>query len=310
MYNIFFRCAILAALFSICLSVFQSEDEEMPLPWKRELELSSPPMTGNDVLIACTLLSRDDAVVIDASSCDTTFDAADNDAVGAFQTAQGIKVTGIFDATTANALLVAHSADGFKDSGFTADSMGYKYKIHVPVYQIRSIETTATLFDAFNKVLLSFTVRAHGWRDDGTQAAWPDYGVDDYGLNEFTPNGNTPTGLVEIDLNSPEPDPQVYGPWPVNRVVRGLEGNAALMLPNLRDGILFHTGNWTTTTEGTWTPLSPMPDSSGCIHGHPSEIERVQDILVNLGVKINENTYSGKNYPYKPQGIAVIELLD
>jgi hypothetical protein len=36
------------------------------------------------------------------------------------------------------------------------------------------------------------------------------------------------TGLVEIDLNSAEPNASVYGPWPVNRVVRGLDGNALL----------------------------------------------------------------------------------
>jgi hypothetical protein len=40
--------------------------------------------------------------------------------------------------------------------------------------------------------------------------------------------GNTITGLVEIDLNSAEPNPAVYGPWPINRIVRGLEGNAQL----------------------------------------------------------------------------------
>lgn len=40
--------------------------------------------------------------------------------------------------------------------------------------------------------------------------------------------GDTVTGLVEIDLNSPEPNPAMYGPWPVNRVVRGLDGNALL----------------------------------------------------------------------------------
>ena len=40
--------------------------------------------------------------------------------------------------------------------------------------------------------------------------------------------GDTVTGLVEIDLNSPEPNPAVYGPWPVNRVVRGPDGNALL----------------------------------------------------------------------------------
>ena len=41
------------------------------------------------------------------------------------------------------------------------------------------------------------------------------------------------TGLVEIDLNSPEPDPTLYGPWPVNRFVRGLDGNALTRMSNL-----------------------------------------------------------------------------
>jgi hypothetical protein len=53
-----------------------------------------------------------------------------------------------------------------------------------------------------------------------------------------------------------------------------------------------------------------MPNSAGCIHGHPEDINRIQEILVSLGVTINPNTYSGKNYPYKPQGIGVIELID
>lgn len=53
-----------------------------------------------------------------------------------------------------------------------------------------------------------------------------------------------------------------------------------------------------------------MPNSAGCIHAHPSEVERIYNILVEQGVKVNPNTYSGKNYPYKPQGIAVIELID
>jgi hypothetical protein len=25
---------------------------------------------------------------------------------------------------------------------------------------------------------------------------------------------------------------------------------------------------------------------------------------------VNDNTFSGKNYPYKPQGVGVIELID
>lgn len=53
-----------------------------------------------------------------------------------------------------------------------------------------------------------------------------------------------------------------------------------------------------------------MPNSSGCIHAHPEDINAIYNILVNLGVKVNPNTYSGKNYPYKPQGVGVIELID
>jgi len=195
------------------------------------------------------------------------------------------------------------------DSGFTAASLGYLYKFHVPVHQNRSIETFATLYDANNNILLSFKTRQHGIRSDGTSQPWPDFGDGDYGLNQFSSSGNTVTGLAEIDLNSPEPNPDVYGPWPINRVVRGLDGNALLLLPNIRDGILIHTGNWSTSTKA-WTPEDPMPDSSGCIHAHPSDVQQIYEILVKIGVKVNPNTYSGKNYPYKPQGICVIELID
>lgn len=80
-------------------------------------------------------------------------------------------------------------------------------------------------------------------------------------------------------------------------------------MPNIRDGILLHTGNWT-TDEVQWTPEKDMPNSSGCIHGHPSDVERIATLLSKLGVKANTNPYSGKNYPYKPQGIAVVEYID
>jgi hypothetical protein len=53
-----------------------------------------------------------------------------------------------------------------------------------------------------------------------------------------------------------------------------------------------------------------MPNSAGCVHGHPEDIHRVADILAGLGVVANENPFSGKNYPFKPQGIAVVELID
>ena len=56
------------------------------------------------------------------------------------------------------------------------------------------------------------------------------------GLNMFSSDGNTPTGLAEIDLNSPEDESKLYGPFPVNRFVRGLRGNAEFLLgPSICD---------------------------------------------------------------------------
>ena len=228
----------------------------MPLPFTRELYLTNDHFEGNDVLIMCNLLSRDDAVQSDAADCDSEFDEKDQEDVLSFQKIQGLETNGIFNAVTAQLLLDLHSADGYRDNGFTAASMGYLYKLNIPVHSNRSIETIGTLFDAYNNVLLKFPVRNHGHRDDGSSEPWPDFGNDDVGLNEFTSNGNSVTGLIEVDLNTPEPDPQLYGPWPVNRYVRGLEGNALLLLPNIRDGILLHTGNWTTEDHGTWDPRS------------------------------------------------------
>jgi hypothetical protein len=81
--------------------------------------------------------------------------------------------------------------------------------------------------------------------------------------------------------------PKLYGPYPVNRAVQGisvsaaqssvarststatandsgtavllfLQGNAAWLIPNIRDGILMHTGEWP-----GWTPPMAMPNSAG-----------------------------------------------
>ena len=82
-----------------------------------------------------------------------------------------------------------------------------------------------------------------------------------------------------------------------------------VVLPNIRDGLLLHTGNWTTDAYN-WTPAEDMPNSSGCIHAHPADIEAIWQKLVALGVVVNDNTFSGKNYPYKAQGVGVIELMD
>jgi peptidoglycan hydrolase-like protein with peptidoglycan-binding domain len=214
---------LLLAFVAQCVSILGS----MPPPFTRELKVTKPSMTGNDVLICQTLVKRDESVDPKLTA-DGVYGDDSAKAVSAFQASIGLKATGVFDEATANKLLELHSDDGVTDSGFTAESMGYLYKFHIPVHKNRSVETTSTLYDAKGKVMLKFTARTHGKRGDGTTAAWPDFGNGDVGLSEFASSGNTVTGLVEIDLNSPEPDPDVYGPWPINRIVRGLDGNALL----------------------------------------------------------------------------------
>lgn len=294
--------------FSFLFVVFQISAAAMPLPFTRELTVTSPMQQGNDVIIAQQLLNREQAVS-PSLNVDGIFGNDCARATKQFQSVVGLKETGTVDSVTAQKLLDLHSADGIKDTGFTAASMGYLYKLYIPVHNNRSVETTARLFDKNNKELLSFRVRTHGYRNDGSHASWPDFGNGDIGLTQLYSNGDTMTGLIEVDLNSPEPDPTSYGPYPVNRFVRGLDGNAQFMLPNIRDGILLHTGNWTTSSK-TWDSSMDMPNSSGCIHAHPEDIEAVYKLLVSNGVVVNNNPFSGKNYPYKPQGIAVIELID
>lgn len=285
----------------------------MPLPWTRELSYSSDAavMSGDDVSITQYLLLRDNAVS-QALLVDGNYNAATASAVSSFQAAHSLPTTGTIDPTSAQLLLDLHSSDGVKDGDWTAASKGYKYKLHIPVHTNRSIETKATLFDAQNNIMHTFTVRAHGHRDnDEGTLPWPDSGSTppDFGLTQFAGNGDTTTGIIEVDLNSAEPNATLYGPWPVNRFVRGLEGNAKFLLPYLRDGQLLHTGNWS-TAQVTWDPTMDMPNSSGCLHAHPEDVEKIYKILsTQLGVVVNANPFSGKEYPYKPQGIAVVELM-
>jgi hypothetical protein len=82
-----------------------------------------------------------------------------------------------------------------------------------------------------------------------------------------------------------------------------------IVLSEIRDGLLLHTGNWSTDSQA-WNPTMPMPNSAGCIHAHPSDVESIYKLLVAEGVVVNQNTFSGKHYPYKCQGIGVVELLD
>jgi peptidoglycan hydrolase-like protein with peptidoglycan-binding domain len=176
------------ALSVFSLALWGLAQAGMPLPFTRELYVTSPVMTGNDVLIAQTLLQRDDAV--DKSFVASGKYADDSaKATAAFQTAHNLPSTGILDSVSAQTLLDLHSDDGYTDSGFTAASMGYLYKIHIPVHTNRSVETYSTLFDKDNNVLLKFKTRTHGHRADGTDVPWPDYGNGDIGLTQFYSNG-------------------------------------------------------------------------------------------------------------------------
>ena len=82
-----------------------------------------------------------------------------------------------------------------------------------------------------------------------------------------------------------------------------------VVLPNIRDGILVHTGNWT-TADAVWDSSKSMPNSAGCIHANPDDVDRIYLELIKRGVEVRDNPFSGKNYPYRSQGVGVIELID
>jgi hypothetical protein len=177
--------------------------DTMPAPFYRELYLSDPIMTGNDVLIAQTLLQRD-AAVSDSFVASGNFEDDSKTAVGNFQDAHSLPSTGILDSASAQLLLDLHSDDQYTDSGFTAASMGYLYKFHILVHTNRSVETYSTLFDKDNNVLLKFRTRTHGHRADGTDTPWPDFGNGDFGLTQFATSGTLlkeALFLISLGLN-------------------------------------------------------------------------------------------------------------
>lgn len=275
----------------------------MPPPFTRVLELETPPQNGTDVFILQNLLSHFGSVTINS-----VFDKETSGVLAKFQSSIGAKPTGTLDASTATAVLNQLTPDGYRDNGTAPGEMGYKYKVYLPVHRNRSIETTASLIAANGTVLFQFQARAHGTTTYPV-APWPAFNDCCDGLNQFSSDGNTPTGLIEFDLNSPEDDPTEFGPYPVNRAVQGIEGNAAWLIPNIRDGILLHTGAW--SNYSTWQPPKPMPNSLGCIHAWPESIYTIWQILVNeCGVIVNPNTDGQLPYPYTPQGLLSVELID
>ena len=281
------------------------------LPFSRDLILTNPPMKGQDVIVAQLLLSR--AFGNERESkvqprITGLYDQETSIMVSRLRRAIGVQTSSTFDSLVATHLLGCCSKDSFeykpkKNGSTTPAQLGYKYAIYMPVHLNRSIETEAQLMDGAGKTVYTFKARAHGHRDDGG-GIWPDY-TNDIGLNVFTTNGNTPTGLMEIDLNTPEDNPVVYGKSNVNRVVRGLQGNA-IIVPLVRNGILIHSGEWP-----GWENGEQMPNSSGCIHVPPDALATISNILQSdLGVLARPNPLGSSHpYPYKPQGLLALELI-
>ena len=286
----------------LVLRMCDAEPSSLPLPFKRTLRVQTPNLAGSDVVIMQHFLNRSVRDV----NISGIYDIQTAKAIVEFQKSHHLSASnpGVFGPEEARALLSCCSADGYVDDGRPANEKGYMYKVHVRVNANRSIEHNATLFDGQGKTMFSFRVRAHGHSNLHPDAPWPVYSTDD-GINQFTSSGNTPTGLMSFDLNSPEDVPKLYGPYPVNRAVAGLEGNARFLLPHIRNGILMHTGEWP-----GWSPPEDMPDSAGCIHSWPENIERVYKALVSIGVKIRPNTNGKIPYPYRPQGLLSVELIE
>ena len=281
----------------------------MPAPFSTPLRL------GNDsaqVVVLHHLLARTPTGAPQVNLSDTNFGIATRDAVRAFQSAGAgapLSPTGVVDRATALALLDdAYTDDHYEDDGTSAADHGpqYKYKILIPVHRNRSIQTNATFLDAHNNVLFHFPVRSKGHVHDGCgrplPETWPNFNDTGFGLNQFSSGGMTPTGLTEIDLNSPEGVDKLYGPYPVTRFVRGLSGNAAFLIPNLRNGILIHTGQWPGWREG-----EPMPNSAGCVHTWPQDVKQIwKTATLTCGAKVRKNPFSELPYPFKPQALVSV----
>lgn len=288
---------ILLALVQPLVSRPMSGDENFPQPFTRKLGVQDPLLQGDDVTILQNLLLRS-KYVTSVIATDGVYGEQTATAVKDFQRGNTLKSTGIFDTSTANLVLRQLLYDGYENQQGPLPT-GYKFKIHIPVHKNRTIETMAVLMDANLKIRHTFIARSHGSINSAGQPR-----------NQLTTNGNTPTGLITCDLNSPEPNHKAFGPYPVIRAVKGLKGNSAIgknenntFLSDYRDGILIHTGEW-----ANWDPSKSMPNSNGCVHIHPKDMETIDDILKNeLGVIVNENPFGKTPYPYKPQGLLSID---
>ena len=162
------------------ISVALGDSAAMPLPWTRVLELSTPPLTGQDVFIAQNLLQHVSHGLVVTS----TFDSPTQSAVVELQRRSGLNESGIFDPPAASALLACCSSDGYADDGEPPRMSGHKYKVHVQVFSNRSIERRARLLDADGREVYNYTVRLHGVDVPANANQWPYFNNSGDGLNQ------------------------------------------------------------------------------------------------------------------------------
>ena len=158
----------------VWLSVLATVSIAFPPPFTRDLQSD---MQGNDVYVLQHLLSNPP---FNAKLNDTaTYDAATLASVKQFQLQEGLSVDGIAGSLTQAAILAKQSDDGYRNTNETAVSLGYLYKIVVPVHRNRSVETVAHLEAGNGTVLMSFQVRTHGHNDCQCNNAWPNFNSTD-----------------------------------------------------------------------------------------------------------------------------------
>jgi len=298
----------MACIFSLVKTnpLTRNDDWLAALPFTRELDVQIPPLEGKDIVILQNLLRRHAKVTrIKATGL---FDEKTKQAVKKFQESENLQQqNGILDPNTGRKIIELLMHDGYKDDGTCP--LDYKFNVHVPLYRNRSIETMATLYKCDSKpvVLHKFIIRARG----GTKNGQP--------LNQLTSNGDTPTGLSTIDLNTKFPDNgklrQMFGPYPILRIVKGVLGNVAIgkddmepkdtFLNNYRFGILVHTGIWK-----NWNSTLPMGNSLGCLRTHPYDQKKIFMSLKEIGVVMRQNTFGKLPYLHRPQGFISVEEID
>ena len=303
---------LLTTLFHVAAST--CDNNILPSPFNSPLSSTST-HSHSEISILQYLLGRYNEHLCGTGQLEKgEYDAATEACVRSFQQHVSIHPqTGMFGRQEAEAMFAGPwSEDGYKDDGMSAASQGYLCKILIPVHRNRSIETTATLLDKDNNVLFEFVAREKGHIADGCGRTiperWPNFNNTGDGLNMYSSGGATPTGLIEIDPNTKEGNSSEYGPYPITRFVRGIKGNAQFLMPVHRNGILLHTGEWSNYSH--WLPPMSMPNSAGCVHTWPNNVAAIWDAVVKLGLNVRNNTNGALPYPYKPQGIASVFLVD